>query len=65
MQLTEKEKDFLLSLLSDELYICEEDIRKYFSNIEISKGLKFTRRNLKSIIKKIKGGNNETIRKNV
>lgn len=56
MQLTEKEKDFLLSLLNDELYICEEDIRRYFSNIEISKGLKFTRRNLKSIIKKITKG---------
>lgn len=55
MQLTDKEKDFLLSLLKDELYLCEDDIRRYFSNLDISKGLKFTRRNLKSIIKKVEG----------
>ena len=53
MQLTEKEKDFLLNLLEEDLYICEDDIRRYFSNIGISKNLKFTRRNLKSIIKKL------------
>jgi hypothetical protein len=55
MKLTDTEKNFLLCLLNDELYHCEKDIRKYFSNLSISKGFKFTRRNLKSIIKKVEG----------
>jgi hypothetical protein len=37
------------------MIIVKEDIRKYLSNLSSSKGFKFTRRNLKSIIKKVEG----------
>jgi len=53
MTLTEKEKDFLFSWLSDDLCIAKDDLKRHENNKEVFKEIKPKVKILSSIIKKI------------
>lgn len=53
MILTEKEKDFLFSCLSEDLYIAKDDLKRHENNKEVFKEIKPKVKILSSIIKKI------------
>ena len=53
MILTEKEKDFLFSWLSEDLYIAKDDLKRHENNKEVFKEIKPKVKILSSIIKKI------------
>tara|TARA_S200002703_G_scaffold24628_1_gene21375 strand:- start:237 stop:410 length:174 start_codon:yes stop_codon:yes gene_type:complete len=53
MILTEKEKDFLFSWLSEDLCIAKDDLKRHENNKEVFKEIKPKVKILSSIIKKI------------
>tara|TARA_R110000868_G_C10421395_1_gene723367 strand:- start:17 stop:214 length:198 start_codon:yes stop_codon:yes gene_type:complete len=57
IKLNKKEKEFLLSWLSDDLYIVKRDIKRHQDNEEIIEELKPKENIFSSIIKKL---NNDT-----
>jgi|TARA_R110000824_G_scaffold187012_1_gene368245 hypothetical protein len=57
IKLNKKEKEFLLSWLSDDLYIVKRDIKRHQDNEEVIEELKPKENIFSSIIKKL---NNDT-----
>ena len=59
IKLNKKEKEFLLSWLSDDLYIVKRDIKRHQDNEEIIEELKPKENIFSSIIKKLSNNTKE------